>query len=634
MDVSRPAYGQTVKVPVSFWTWIAIIAVALFAVGVRIGYQIGEHRTFDLIIENGRIFSGNKWYGRGMRIGITRDRIVKIGYLLGAKAEQRLDAHGRVITPGFIDTHVHIEASMGTQRPLRAANFVRMGATTLITGNCGISHHNLPEVLHALDRNGGQLNVATLVGHKTLRELSMPPGSAAEPTQAQMDDMRRILDEHMRCGALGFSTGLEYAPGIFSKPEEIVTLAKVASRWHGIYATHMRNEGTELEAALDEAIDTARKADIRLHVSHLKIACQRDWGRMAGILDKLNAARPTLPALTGDVYAYNASSSSLDLILPEAYRGFRGSREDLTTQPAECRKFVSLILKQMESQGFHDFSFARIVWSRDPAFRGLTIDKLPDSAAQGVLGDDQLKEEVPDPELRRQVRALLGLFRRGGGQMIYHVMSDADVATAMVDPFMVVGSDSSVRSEDSQTSHPRGCGNFPRVLRDLVREKRLMPLEVALHKMSTQAAETFGLEDRGVIAPGYAADLVILDPASIEDKATYDSPLEPPEGIDYVIVNGVIVADHGKVFERFPGKVLKNRYVDPGPLPSEPPVPRAVDPASLKKPVAEAAEHRGSKPVMKESKSRRLHSKRGRSKAASAARVSRPLHRILPGTIK
>jgi N-acyl-D-amino-acid deacylase len=573
------------------------LAVGVFLLGVAIGTWLREPEPYDLIVSGGRIYTGDGWLAKGQRLGVRNGKVAKIGYLLGGRAQVFLDATGKVVAPGFIDTHVHIEGSMGAMRPLRAENFVRMGATTLITGNCGTSHTHLAEVMEGLSRKGGQLNVATLVGHKTLREAVMKQDPKAEPTADQLEKMKRMLDEQMRQGALGLSTGLEYSPGIFSKEAEVVALAKVVANWKGIYATHLRNEGVGLRSSLDEAIRTSRTAGVHLHVSHLKVACQKDWGSMPTVLQKLSDARADLPGLTGDAYAYMASSSGLDLILPEEYRGYTQNKKELTNNPEACEKFVVKILEHMRAQGFLDFSFARVAWSRDPALRGLTIDQFPESARKGVISDEKLAKTVPDPALRTQVRSVLGLFLQGGGQMVYHVMDDKDMVEALKCAYIVVGSDSSVRSEDNQTSHPRGCGNVPRVLRELVHERHALGLEEALHKMSTQAAEIFKLPGRGRLLPGFAADIVIFDPEAIADKATYDSPVEAPEGIDYVVVNGTVVADHGKVLARYPGMVLRNALVDPGPLLRSDPTP-AVASADLE-PAPDAKE-----PPLKPSKAK------------------------------
>ena len=553
--------------PVNARAWFRVLAGILILClgGAAVWLFVGawDGRGYDLVIEHGRVFNGETWLPGNPRVGIRDGRIVKIGRLWGAKAPQWISARGMVVSPGFIDTHVHIESSMGTQQPLRAPNFIRMGATTLITGNCGISHKRMDEVLRGLDRQGGQLNVATLVGHKTLRELTMGSGSQGSPSREQMAEMIQRLELGLEAGALGFSTGLEYSPGIFASQQEIVALCRAAGRKGGLYATHMRNEGASLRTSLEEAVETARQANVPLHISHLKYASPKHWGEMLEVLAWLDAQRPKLPGLTADAYAYDASSSSLDLLLPETYRGFKGNRRALLKDPQEVLTLSKGILEQLRVQGFQDFSFARIVWSRNPAIRGMTLDQVPPNVFPGAPETQRLTTLDCSPRVREQLRTLLGFFGEGGGQMIYHVISDRDTEAVFRDPHVCVGSDSSVRAEDNLTSHPRGCGNFPRVLGHLVRERGSVGLEQALIGMTSLPARIFGLRDRGRLVPGYAADIVVFDPRAIADRATYASPLLAPEGIQDVIVNGRVVLEAGRIHNIFPGRALRRAIAGP-----------------------------------------------------------------------
>ncbi len=550
------------RIPASLarnWFRVTAVLMAVGVAGMVVGFVVRswDGLTYDLIIEHGRVFSGEAWLPGTPRVGIRNGRIVSIGRLWGAKSGRWISAKGMVVCPGFIDTHVHIESSMGTQQPVRAPNFVRMGATTLITGNCGISHKRLEEVFRGMDRLGGQLNVASLVGHKTLRELAMGSGSQGSPTSEQMAHMIQRLQQDMDAGALGFSTGLEYSPGIFAPRSEIVALARATGKKGGLYATHMRNEGVDLRSSLAEAVETAQQARVHLHVSHLKYASPKHWGEMPEVLAWMNAQRPRLPGLTADAYAYDASSSSLDLLLPEAFRGFKGNRRALLRDSHELLTLSKGILDQLHAQGFQDFSFARVVWSRNASIRGLTLDQVPPSSFPGAPEAQQLASLDCSPQVREQLRTVLGFFGEGGGQMIYHVISDRDTEAVFQDPNVFVGSDSSVRGEDSLTAHPRGCGNIPRVLGHLVREKKALSLEQALTRMTMLPARTFGLKERGMIARGYAADVVVFDPATISDRATYASPLTPPEGIASVIVNGKVVLEDGRIQNVFPGRALR-----------------------------------------------------------------------------
>src|SRR5271157_989622 len=238
---------------------------------------------YDLIISSATLFDGERFSGMPLDVGIKDGRVAKIGHLTFARARRQISGWHRVLAPGFIDTHVHVESSMQIGRPLRAPNFIRMGVTTLITGNCGTSHQHMADMLRSLERTGSQVNLATLVGHNTIREKVMGMSQSA-PNKEQLEQMRLMVDDAMREGALGLSTGLEYAPGVFAKPSEVIELAKVAARWKGVYATHLRNEGVDLTSSLNEAVSIARQAGLPLHISHLKIACKRDWGRMPQVL--------------------------------------------------------------------------------------------------------------------------------------------------------------------------------------------------------------------------------------------------------------------------------------------------------------------------------------------------------------
>ena len=544
------------------WPLLAVIPVAAL-----VAFLVWRHALpeYDLIIEGGRIFDGEKMLGFGKAVGIREGRIAKVGFLYGAKARERIRAEKRVIAPGFIDTHVHIESSMGLIQPLRAPNFVQMGVTTVITGNCGISHKNLAAALNALDARGGQVNVATLVGHNTVREAVMGASRTEEPGYDQLEAMRRMVDQAMRAGAVGFSTGLEYAPGVFSRKKEVVALAQVAARWNGVYATHLRNEGINLRESLDEAIETAQQANIHLHISHLKIACRRDWGKMPEVLAKLARARSFLPGLTQDVYAYNASSSSLDLMLPVEFRGSLGKARAILNDREQSQRLVRGMLAQMRADGFDDYHYAQIVWSRDKSLLGRAIDEIAELPS-GAPAFDWVNPLVTDKQLRLQLRRVLYLFHSGGAHMIYHVMDEKDIAAALGDEYTVIGTDSAVRGQNNVYSHPRGYGNFPRVLAEYVRRANALTLAHALRKMTSQAADVFRLRGRGRIQEGYAADIVIFDPERVEDRATYQSPLEAPVGIDYVIVNGVIVSQTGTLYNRFPGRALRNSSESPPPL--------------------------------------------------------------------
>jgi N-acyl-D-amino-acid deacylase len=538
---------------------------------------------YDLIIRNGQVFNGERFLTLPRDVGIRGGKVAAVGFLYGIPAKEIINARGRVVAPGFIDTHVHVEASIVLGRPFRAPNFLKMGVTTVVTGNCGTSHTRLREILDSLDQKGGHVNIVTLVGHNTIREQVMGQ-DPDKPSPTQLRAMEAQVEDAMRAGAFGLSTGLEYAPGIYSGRDEVVALAEVAARYGGIYATHVRDEGNGLMNSLEEAVDIAKRARIPLHISHLKRASKRDWGKMPEVLAFLDSERPSLPALTHDVYAYTRSSSSLDLLLPSDFRGMLAQSRSILDDPIKRKRLVQGMLEQLKSDGFTDYRFARIAWFRDEKFWGKDIPDL-DLPASWREQTAWVHDAVRDRALAQDVQNVLYVFTHGGAQMIYEVMDESDMIAALKDPHSSVGTDAAVWTPDRTTSHPRSIGNFPKIIGEFVRDGRIS-LDVALRKMTLEPATIFGLSDRGRLEEGMPADLVVFDPDTVSGPADYNR-LEDPRGIDYVLVNGTVVAKYGKVEAKFPGKVIRKRNESPLKIVDEPPAPVEkldvkTDPAAAK----------------------------------------------------
>jgi N-acyl-D-aspartate/D-glutamate deacylase len=556
-----------------FWWIQGVLFIALLLL-LLLGWQAFKP-PFDLIITGGRVFDGERFLRLPRDVGIRNGRVEAIGFLTGARANNTIDAHGRVVAPGFIDTHVHVEASMLMGRPFRAPNFVKMGVTTVVTGNCGTSHKQLRDILNSLDRKGGHVNIVTLVGHNTIREQVMGMQDSGPPSPEQLDAMRSLVEDAMRAGAYGLSTGLQYAPGTFSARDEVVSLAEVAERYGGLYATHVRDEGNGLMASLEEAVDICKKAQIPLHISHLKRASKRDWRTMPEVLTYLAGARPGLPALTQDVYAYTRSSSSLDLLLPSEFRGMLTHSRTILADQVMRKRLVQGMLAQLQSDNFNDYQFARIAWYHEESFWGKDI---PDLLVPASWREENkwVRDVVKDGALAEQVQNVLYLFSHGGAQMIYEVMDESDMMAVLKDSYTSIGSDSGVKTAESTTTHPRGIGNFPKIIGDLVRENKLT-LEEALRKMTLQPAMIFGLSDRGRLKEGMPADIVVFDPDLVSGPADYNK-LEDPRGIEFVLVNGEVVAQYGEVEARFPGRPLRKR--NESPIGEEPPAvePKKVEP--------------------------------------------------------
>jgi N-acyl-D-amino-acid deacylase len=539
-----------------FWRSYGWISVVLPIAAFLIFWWVQRRQPeFDLLILNGRVFDGEHMLPYGTGVGIRNGKIARVGVLSGRRARETWHVGGRVVSPGFIDTHVHVEANI-RNGPFRAPNFVSMGITTVITGNCGSSRTDIASLLQHSDAYGGQVNLATLIGHNSVRESVMGK-VARHATLKEISAMRDYVDRGMRDGALGFSTGLEYSPGISAAQAEVVALARVAARWGGIYATHMRDEGIGFWASLDESIQTAHDARIPLHISHLKIAARHEWSRMAEAMLRLDKERKTGLQITQDVYAYDGSSTGTDLLVPPEYRG---SARAALLDPDRRSAVVDSILKLLEERGFEDFEHARVAYFADPKYRGKTIKEIADFAPHLNWARDACWRR---PDLQRQVEAIVHLLLGGGAQMIYRVISPSNVETVLRDQWTMIGSDSSVRWNDQTNAHPRGYGNCARILGEYVRARGVLKLEEALRRMTSLPAATFKIAQIGRIHTGYAADIVIFDPATISDHATYDHPLDPPTGIYRVLVNGTVVCDEHGPKEAYPGKAMRNQVTLP-----------------------------------------------------------------------
>ena len=501
-----------------------------------------QQSSFDLLIVNARLVDGTGAPARSTDIGITAGKIARLGDLAAAQARTRIDAGGRVVSPGFIDVHTHADGLADS--PL-APNFVRMGVTTIVAGNCGSSALAVGEALDRIGAAAPALNFATLVGHNTVRGAVM--GSAErEPTTDELDRMTALVAKAMSEGAVGFSTGLQYVPGTYAKSSEILELARSAAAAGGLYATHMRNEGTALEAAVRESIDVARALGMRLQISHLKVDSPSRWGASAAALKLIDDARAQGVDVRADQYAYTAGSSSLSIRFPSwALEGgnerVRGRLNDEATWARIKKEMIGLY----EERGFKDLSWAAVASYRpDPSLNGLSMKDVAQKLQGSTSADAQLE-------------AARTLMLSGGASMVYHFMTEDDIERIMKHPQVAVASDSGVLQPGAGVPHPRGNGNTARVLAEYVRDRKVISLEEAVRKMTSLPAGHFGFRDRGVVREGAAADLVVFDPARVRDRATYAAPHAAPEGIVHVLVNGVFVVRDGEATTDRPGVVLR-----------------------------------------------------------------------------
>jgi N-acyl-D-amino-acid deacylase len=503
---------------------------------------------YDLLITNARIVdgSGNPWFRAD--VAIKDGRIARIGRLGPDTAARTIDARGQILAPGFIDVHTHVESIYSLPT---AENFVRMGVTTLVTGNCGSSTTEVGEFLGRMKEKPLAVNLATLIAHGSVRRKVMGLGDRA-PAPEELKQMESVVEQGMKDGAVGLSTGLIYVPGTYAKTDEIVALARVTAKYGGLYATHMRNEGDKVADAIRESIQIGEQAGLPVEISHFKISNKKLWGQSPMTLGLVRDARARGLSVTVDQYAYTASSTSLDSRLPAWLRagGLDEAKKRLADKLTRERA-INDTKESLKRSGFKDYSFA-VVASYDPdkSFNGKSIAEIT-----------KLVKKKSD--VKSQIEQMLEMYEAGGAGMIYHGMGEDDVKRIMQEPFTMIASDSGVRQVDESVPHPRGYGNNARVLGRYVRELKLISLEDAIRKMTSLPAQTFGFRDRGLIREGFAADIVIFEENTIIDQATFDKPHQFPLGISYVIVNGAPVLQNDQMTDLRPGVALRGPGYNP-----------------------------------------------------------------------
>ena len=497
-----------------------------------ISFTVSAQQQADVLIKNGRVIdgTGNPWFYAD--VAIKDGKIISIGKLLNITATKTIDATGLIIAPGFIDVHTHIEGNE-VKNPT-AENFIYDGVTTVVTGNCGTSQVNIAEYFRMLDSLKTSINVATLIGHNDVRRAVMGERNR-DPDEAELKKMEALVEEAMQQGAVGFSTGLIYIPGSYSKTEEIVRLAKVAAKHHGIYASHMRNEGESVIQAIHEALHIGRTAGLPIEISHFKVSGQQNWGRSKETIALIEKARSEGIDVTIDQYPYTASSTSLNTLIPDEILADGNDSIKARLQRPEIREYVvKEMLKSLKRRKLKHFSYAVVANHRaDTTLNGKSIEEI-----------NRIKGKKH--KAKYEAETVIELILNGGAGMVFHGMSEEDVQRIMRYPHNMFASDASIRLFNQGVPHPRGYGNNARVLAKYVREEKIISLEEAIRRMTSLPAQKFQLKDRGLLHEGMAADIVIFDEKKVQDLSSFEKPHQYSTGFHFVLVNGQLVVEHEK----------------------------------------------------------------------------------------
>ncbi|QYH39369.1 D-aminoacylase [Algoriphagus sp. NBT04N3] len=499
---------------------------------------------YDLIIINGTILDGTGSDSFQADIGILDERIVEIGDLKNAEAKTIIDASGMVVSPGFIDMHTHLEPIM--EMP-DAKSLIMQGVTLALGGPDGGGPWPFGSYLDSLEQLGTGPNLAYLIGHNTIRREVMGNVDQA-PTLSQMDSMKNYVEMAMKEGAFGISTGLKYLPGTFAKVDEIISLSKVASSYQGIYTSHLREEGLGLIDAVQEAILISKEAEIPVVLTHHKAIGVKMWGASVKTLSLVDSARKEGLDIMMDQYPYAASHTGISVLIPSwALEGseFSNRVQDPILKDSIKSGIIFNILNDRGGNDLRRIQFSRVSWRKE---------------LEGKTLHDWAILEGMEPTVENGAELVIQAQLNGGTGTIYHAMDDADVERIMKHPMTMIGSDGRLSQPGDGHPHPRAYGTFPRILGYYVREKNILDLPTAIHKMTGLSAQRLGIQDRGIIKKGNFADLTIFDPEKIIDRSTFTDPHQYPTGVQFVLVNGRLIVDQGEFQDIRPGKILrKNR---------------------------------------------------------------------------
>jgi len=489
-------------------------------------------QKLDLIIRGGSVIDGSGTPAQKADIGIAGDRIVFIGSSNGKQATRVIDAPGLIVTPGFIDPHTHTAGDLSDPKRSRNDAYLMQGVTTVATGNDGDSPKEIGATLAKWEHQGIGTNAALFIGQGTVRGEVMKM-SDGKPTDEQLAQMKHLVEAAMQQGAIGISTGLYYAPGSYSSTEEVIELAKVAAQYHGIYDTHMRDESSYtigLLGSVRETIRIGREAHLTVMISHIKALGADVWGQSADVIKVIDDARREGINVVASQYPYTASGTSVTAALVPRWAEANGVLLKNLDDPAVHTKLINEMNQNLVRRGGPDSLL--MTAPRDKTVTGKTLAAIA-------------KERNESP-----VDAAIEIIKSGGSAVASFNMKENDIEAFMRQPWVMTCSDGS-------EGHPRKYGTYPRKIHDYVYERHIISLEAAVRSSTSLPAETLGLKDRGLLKPGYFADVLVFDPKTFQERATYESPRVLAAGVRYLTVNGRLAIDEGNLTTTLAGKALK-----------------------------------------------------------------------------
>ena len=490
-------------------------------------------QDLDLILRNGTVIDGSGLPSTHTDVGIAGDRIVFVGSTAGRKAKRVIDATGLVITPGFIDPHTHTADDLTDPKRGRNEAYLMQGVSTVATGNDGDSPEHTGDTLARWARQGIGTNAALFIGEGTVRSEVMGM-SDAKPTPEQMEKMKALVDTAMNEGAIGLSTGLYYAPGSYATTEEIIALARVAAQHGGIYDTHMRDESTYnigLMNSVRETLRIGKEANMPVMISHIKALGADVWGQSTEVIALIDEARKAGINATASQYPYDASGTSVTASLVPRWAEADGKLLKNIDDPVLHQRLIQEMTENLRRRGGPETLL--MTAAKDKSIVGKNLAQIA-------------KERNVSP-----IEAALQIIRAGGSSVASFNMKESDIEAFMKQPWVMTCSDGS-------EGHPRKYGTFPHKIHEYVYEKHVLSLEAAVRSSTSLPAETLRLKNRGLLKQGYFADVLVFDPKTFIDRATYENPTVLATGVQYLLVNGKVAVDRGKLTATLAGRALKH----------------------------------------------------------------------------